>query len=304
MNKKFYGILMLVLMLVTAAFSFSSCGNKGEGTEASTATDEQFQPDSMFASIDTLADFMVADLINDSIDNTLEQLEKRFERISAAVQSYWVLNHKDEDQAKMNETVAQDLKTLTDKLDGGSTVDMMMSGTITCAMERYLTANDYCKLYRENPLYQAEMRDWLLLEDELQEFYIDLAQLANWGGTISKVTSSGSMAFLATARHNDYSQLKKGGNFADGEGMTIAEARANLIQELEDAKSLEDDLVDEEDYRNMLKDLRERADKVVVLLDKWLESRNKLCDAESIPESHTANLIAKMGTEIMELIEG
>ena len=49
--------------------------------------------------------------------------------------------------------------------------------------------------------------------------------------------------------------------------------------------------------------MRERADKVVVLLDKWLASRGELCKAEGIPDSHTANLVAQLGNHIMEIIE-
>ena len=113
-----------------------------------------------------------------------------------------------------------------------------------------------------------------------------------------------SLASLAEARQEDYSQLKKGGNFAGSEEMTISEARTNMIQELEDAKSLEDDLVDDEDFRETLKNMRDHADKVVELLDKWLESRSKLCEAEGIPESHTAHLVAQLGQRIMEMIEG
>ena len=50
--------------------------------------------------------------------------------------------------------------------------------------------------------------------------------------------------------------------------------------------------------------MRERADKIVVLLDKWLASREELCKAESIPDNHTARLVAQLGNHIMELIEG
>jgi hypothetical protein len=195
------------------------------------------------------------------------------------------------------------LKALADSLSGGSTFDMMQSCQIACAVARYLTAKDYCCNFSKNPLYQAEMSDWLVLEEELQEFYCTLASLANWGGSIVTITTSSAMAELAEARQADYAQLTKDGHHAGDEGMTTSEARANLIQEMEDAKSLEDDQTDKE-YTEAVMKLCKSCDKVTMLLDKWLKSRNKLCEAEGIPESHTAQFIAQLSQLIMEYIEG
>lgn len=296
MKNQVFNTTALIVAMLCVAMGFSACGSKNHPT-----TEEQVAPDAEFANIEALAEFMS----QESMDNdTPQELKSLFDAQSAAITSYWNLNHKGEDQNRMTEVVFKELKALAEKLGEGSTVDMMKSGEINSAIAQYLTAQDYCEKYKDNPLYQAEMSDWLQLEDELDDFYEELASLANWGGTISKVTASGSLTSLAEARQEDYSQLKKGGNFAGSEGMTIAEARANLIQELEDAKSLEDDLVDDEDFRETLKDMREHADKVVKLLDKWLVSRSRLCDAEGVPEKHTAHLVAQLGQHIMELIEG
>lgn len=307
MKKITNGTRVLVWTLVCAALSFSSCGNKNVETKVETpAADEQFQPDARFASIDTLADHLVADLMNNDTLNTVEELEQSYERLATAVKSYWMLNHEGEDQATMDETVCKDLQARVDSLSGGSTFDMMQSALINGAVSRYLMAQDYCKNYRENPLYQAEMSDWLKLEKELSGFYCDLASLANWGGSIVNITSSGALAHMAKTRQEDYSQLKKGGKYADSESLTIAEAREDFIQELADAKSLEafEDISNIDDFNKTLNDMRGHADKVVELLDKWLESRAKLGEAEGVPESHTAHFIAKLGIRIMELIEG
>lgn len=298
MNKLIFGALFCVLSV------FPSCGNNEKTTNDTPAleTAEQFEPDGRFASIDSLVDF----LTENSTDETLDEFVKRFENQAAAFKSYWLLNHKGEDESRLDETVCGDLETLADSLSGGSTFDMMQSNRINCAVSRYLTAKDYCGQYRENPLYQAEMSDWLKLEDELSGFYCDLASLANWGGSIVNITSSGALAYMAKTRQEDYSQLKKGGKYANSELLTIAEAREDFIQELADAKSLEafDDISDIDDFNKTLNDMRGHADKVVELLDKWLESRAKLCEAEGVPESHTAHFIAKLGIRIMELIEG
>ena len=300
MKKSFISTVVLAVMLC-ALTVFTSCGNKNnENAVTAAPTSEQFEPEARFASIDTLVDVMTN---NQSVHST-DELEALFDTQAAAMKSYWYMNHKGGDESRIDEDVCNDLKALADSLSGGSTVDMEQSNEITCAIARYLTAKEYCNNHIKNSLYQAEMHDWLLLEDELQAFYTDLAQLANWGGSISRVTGSGALSFLAKARQDDYSKLKKGSNFADEQDMTIEEARANLIQELEDAKSLEDDMGAGDDFNKTLESMRLHADKVVELLDKWLASRVQLCEAEGIPTKHNAHLVAKLGQRIMELIEG
>ncbi len=300
MKKSFIGTVVLTGMLCALAV-FTSCGNKNtENAEAVAPTTEQFEPDARFASIDTLVNAMTQILSDHSTDD----LVAHFGTQAAAMKSYWYMNHKGGDESRIDEDVCNDLKVLADSLSGGSTVDMEQSNEITCAIARYLTAKEYCNNHVKNSLYKAEMNDWLLLEDELQAFYTDLAQLANWGGTISRVTGSGALSFLAKVRQEDYSKLNKGSSFADEQDMTIEEARTNLIQELEDAKSLEDDMGAGDDFNKTLESMRLHADKVVELLDKWLASRKQLCEAEGIPAKHNAHLVAKLGQRIMELIEG
>ena len=257
-----------------------------------------------FASLDSLVDYMMEEFSAKTVD----EFVNRYKQKAVAVKSYGLLNYKGEDTDHWDEVVFRDLQALADSLSGGSTFDMVMSGRIERGMSHYLIAKDYCEQYSENPLYQAEMRDWLALEDELGSFYVNLAYLANWGGTIAHVTSSGSLAYMAEERQKDYCQLKKDGHFANSESLTIAEARADFIQELADAKSLDsamdEEMYDGEGYRETLKEMCEHADRVTVLLDKWLASRAQLCKAEGVPDNHTAHLIAVLGTRIMELIEG
>ena len=300
MKKSFICTVVLTGMLCVLAV-FMSCGNKTtENANVPVPTPEQFEPDARFASIDTLVDVMTKILS----DHSTDELVAHFENQAAAIKSYWYMNHKGGDESRIDEDVCEDLKALADSLSDGSTVDMVESAEITCAIARYLTAKEYCDNHSKNSLYQVEMHDWLLLDDELQAFYVDLAQLANWGGTISRVTASGALSFLAKARQEDYSKLKKGSSFADEKDMTIKEARTNLIQELEDAKSLEDEMGEGDDFKNVLEDMRLRADKVIELLDKWLASRIQLCEAEGIPTKHNAHLVSKLSQRVMELIEG
>ena len=304
MNNKLYWSALLLCLLGT----FLSCRGEKENKVAANAqeatTADAFEPDMRFASIDSLVDYMMEEFSSKTVD----EFVNRYEQQAVAVKSYVLLNHKGEDTDHWDEVVFRDLQALADSLSGGSTFDMVMSGRIERGMSHYLIAKDYCEQYSENPLYQAEMRDWLALEDELGSFYVNLAYLANWGGTIAHVTSSGSLAYMAEERQKDYCQLKKDGHFANSESLTIAEARADFIQELADAKSLDsamdEEMYDGEGYRETLKEMCEHADRVTVLLDKWLASRAQLCKAEGVPDNHTAHLIAVLGTRIMELIEG
>lgn len=288
--------------LLCVAMSLQACGSWNITVDnPTTATVNQMEPETRFASLDTLSDFMIQDVMD---NGTLEKFVSRYESQTPAIASYWALNGKEGDPDDMVNTVFKDLTALADSLSGFSTMDMVLSGEITCAMEHYLTARDYCRHYSKNPLYQAEMRDWLQLEDTLRVFYGELGYLTYWGGSIARIISSGSMAFLAETRHNDYSQLKKGGNFAHSELPTIAEALTTLTEELLAAKSLEDDMnADDHYYREMLKEMRGHADMVVLLLDKWLTSRKRLCEAEGIPEAHTAHLVTLLSERITDIIE-
>ena len=288
---------LLICSYAAVSISMSSCvnGEKKAGTESGQAvTDDQV------TTIDALADRLI---VGSWENQTPEQLEAHYKDQASAVNSYWTSAHQGEDQSKMNEGVCQELKALADSLSQGSTADMMRSGEINCAVSRYLTAQEYSTQHADNSLYQAEMRDWLQLEDKLVGFYRNLAELANWGGTISGPVAGKTLANLLQSRCDDYSRLKSG-NESDGDQSTVAEARANLIQELEAAKELPDDIADEDAFRNKLKDMRESADQIVVLLDKWLASRAEMCKAEKISEGRTAQLVNQISQLVMELVEG
>ncbi len=286
----------ILLVALCCTISLPSCANSSK-QESSDSVEQQDAGTAI--SRDSLVTLMLNDLRG--IDD-IGKYTETFERQSAAIKSYWIGSHQGEDQAQMAETVFNEFKSLADSLGGGSTVDMMQSGEIMCAMYRYLTASEYCGKYQDNPLYQEEMRDWLLLENGLNEFYSNLAQVAYWRGSIVNVIISGTMSSLADARHADYLQLYKGGKFAES-SMPITEARTNLVQEITDARSVEVETDADEDFKHVLTALNESGDRVVELLDKWLVSRNKLCESLGVLESHTASLIDLFSRRIQEIIE-
>ena len=296
-NRLFYISVFSVMMLCLAA-SFSACGNKTSSAQA----DEQVATDSKFANLDAVADFMTQDLTDNS---TPEMLEVNYKSLTDAITSYWTLNHKGEDQSQMTEVVFNELKAKADKLGEGSTLEMMESGSISSAMSRYFTAKEYCEKYKDNPLYQAEMGDWLKLEQKLNDFYGGVIQLANWDGSIVKVLAAAKQAAVAECRQQDYSQLHKDGKFAEC-GMSTSAARTNLIEEMNDAKSLDEgaDVSNPEEYKRVYNEMCQSADEIVKLMDQWLASRAKLCEAEGIPENHTAALIEQLSQLLMECIEG
>ena len=299
MKTKLFSTLVLV-GIMNVAVGFAACENQKKAVTETATTNEQFEPESRFASIDTLVTYML-DQQREIIEN--ENLVDFYQSVSSAMTSYCYINHKDDDKNNVTETVCRDLTVLADSLSGGSTWDMTQSGEIRGVISRYLTAQNYFDNHQQNPLYQKEMNAWLELENKLLDFYGNLTQVANWGGSIVNVIHGGNISAVADARWQDYSQLVQGGKFASCE-LSINDARTELIQEINDAKSLEDGLVDEEDYRKTLNDMRKSGDELIPLLDKWLETRAKLSESEGIPEAHTAHVIEFMARRIQELIEG
>ncbi|MBR5673413.1 MAG: hypothetical protein IKW97_03355 [Muribaculaceae bacterium] len=299
MKTKLFSTLVLV-GIMNVAVGFAACENQKKAVTETATTTEQFEPESRFASIDTLVAYM--------LDQQREIIEKEnlvdfYQSVSSAMTSYWYINHKDDGKDNVTETVCHDLTVLADSLSGGSTWDMTQSGEIRGVISRFLSAQNYFDNHQQNPLYQKEMNAWLELENKLLDFYGSLTQVANWGGSIVNVIHGGNISAVADARWQDYSQLVQGGKFASCE-MSINDARTELIQEINDAKSLEDDLVDEEDYRNTLNDMRKSGDELIPLLDKWLELRAKLSESEGIPEAHTAHVIEFLAQRIQVLVEG
>lgn len=290
---------IVLIAIMGATVSFVACVNKDKAPDTGAAT-EQFEPDGRFANMDSLIDCMRN---NELGDQSLDELIDHYQATAAAIKSYWHFNHQNEDSSRVIETVFNELTARADSLSGGSTMDMVESNEIRNAITRYLTAEKYCEKNSGNDLYKEEMRAWLELEGKLHEFYGDLAQLANWGGSIVNVVNSGTLANLASVRWQDYGQLAKGGRYALCE-MSINDARTEFIHEIEDAKSLEDDLVDEEGFKQTLNDMRKAGDELIPLLDKWLATRAKLSESEGILESHTAHVIEFLASKIQVLIEG
>ena len=289
MKSKTIFISTFVLAALCLSCSQSTSENNGQAG----------QDAGMVVSMDSLVSLMLNDL------NGIEDLNnyaEMFERQTTAMTSYWNQNNKEVDPSQMVNTVFGELQMRADSLSGGSTMDMVESGELRCAMSRYQTANDYFGKYRDNPLYQEEMRDWLQLEKGLNDFYSNLAQVAYWRGSIVNVIISGAMADVATSRMDDYSQLFKDGKFAECP-MSVSEARTNLIEEINGARSVESENEGDEEFAKTVKALNESGDKVVALLDKWLASRNKLCESLGIPESHTSALIEHFTSQIQRIIE-
>ena len=289
MKSKTIFISTFVLAALCLSCSQSTSENNGQAE----------QDAGIVVSMDSLESLMLNDL--NGIDD-LEKYAGMYERQTTAMTSYWNQNNKEVDPSQMVNTVFGELQARADSLSGGSTMDMVESGELRCAMSRYQSANEYFGKYSDNPLYQEEMRDWLQLEKGLNDFYSNLAQVAYWRGSIVTVLISGAMADVATSRMDDYSQLVKDGKFAECP-MSVSEARTNLIEEINGARSVESENEGDEEFAKTVKALNESGDKVVVLLDKWLASRNKLCESLGIPESHTSALMEHFTSQIQRIIE-
>ena len=294
MKSKTIFISTFVLAALCLVIGLNSCSKSASENNGKAGQDA-----GVVVSMDSLVSLMLDD--NNGVED-LDNYAKMFERQTAGMMSYWNQIHKDVDPSQMVETVFGEIQTLADSLSGGSTMDMVESGELKCAMSRYQAANEFFGKHSDNSLYQEEIRDWLQLEKGLNDFYCNLAQVAYWRGSIVNVIISGAKADVATSRQEDYSQLFKDGKFAECP-MSISEARTNLIEEINGARSMEWENDGDEEFANVVKALNESGDKVVALLDKWLASRNKLCQSLGIPESHTSALIERFSSRIQQIIE-
>ena len=105
MKKGFFSTTFFVVML-GVVMGFTACGNSNREVSESVSVDE-IEPDSRFATIDSLAEFMAQQFA----DNTsLSKLESNYQACSDAIMSYWALNHKGEDDHAMTDIVFNELK--------------------------------------------------------------------------------------------------------------------------------------------------------------------------------------------------
>ena len=286
----------IFLALAICIIPISACGSKTQqpaNTEAAMATAtaaapaSKFVPDKRFANIDTLADFMMTGLWETT---TPEELLKRFKEQSLAIKSYWSLSRKRTNKEDMTNTVISDLGKLAESLSDGSTFDMVQSGEIEAAISRYLMAKDYNERYQDNSLYIEEMRNWLALEKELNDYGASWAYVQNWGGSLAHLIASGFTSTTATCRQKSYSQLRRGGQVTKCK-TSLNEACANFREATSLVPTQDEDLMREPEYKQMVSNTLQSGKKVLSLFNKWLESNRKLCKSEGIPESHTAELV-------------
>ena len=260
-------------------------------------TADNSQPDVRFASLDSLVDYMTNRYIN-----TPEDLVGYYNEASLAMKSYWQLNHQGGDPSGIDDEVCNELMVLADSLSFWSTMDMVQSNLIGGAVSQYNTAKAYIARCGDS-FYQDEMREWMALENKLADYYSDVAYLANWGGSIAHVISTGSYNFLASVRQEDYSGLFHGAQFESCD-RTLSELRAELIHQLAGAKAFAAEPYDDDiRYTSLAEHLCQTADELPLLFDKWQAARARLCKSQGIPESHTASLVAQLISEMHALIE-
>ena len=281
------------LCLVLCNIPITACGNISQQT-VKPATSKQFVPDQRFASIDTLAEFMIEGLWEST---TPEKLLARFKEESLAIKSYWLLNHKGSHADNMTDVVISDLGKLAESLSEGSTFDMVESGEIEAVVSRYLMAKDYSERYQDNPLYIDEMRDWLALESELNDYGASWAYLQNWGGSLSRLIASGFTSMNAACRQKSYCQLHRGGQFTKCQ-TSLNEVCAKFRQSASLIPSQDEYLMEEQGYEQMISQTIQSGEKVLSLFNKWLASNQKLCKSEGIPESHTAAFVEDLVNNI------
>ena len=112
--KVFLGSALMLCLLGT----FLSCNGKNmvAANAMAPTTAAVFEPDVRFASIDSLAEYMM----DEFSAKTIDEFVNRYEQQAVAVKSYGLLNHKGEDNNRWDETVCRDLRALADSLSAAA----------------------------------------------------------------------------------------------------------------------------------------------------------------------------------------
>ena len=295
---KFFSVLVLVVASVSFVMAGVSCNNKA-ASKSTTGSSDNGIPVEKVATIDSLAMYVIEQLW---MEKTVDNLVKAYETQANGMLAHWDANHEQKASHLVRDTVlnrvADELKRYADEMSEGSTWDMVFSCDISRSVADFSTAKLYCEKYKDDVLYQNEMRDWLALDDVMMEFLGKLCFLDSWQGSIAQINAASAYLVIAEGRRVDYEQLRKGGEFFPCE-ISISEARSQLINVLEKLKRFKDEAGDVqsgvEEYNQMLDRVYELKDLIVPRLDAWLDSRAKLSEEQSIPESHTANMVQAFG---------
>ena len=302
MKKGYIGFLK-GWVLAVAAFGLvvagASCNRNTAGQSANRSAGLSI-PVEKVAPIDSLAMFMIEQLWE---DRTVENWVKAYETQANGMLAHWDANHGEmasrQDYDMVFNKVTDELNEYADELSAGSTWDMVISCDVSRAVANFFTAKLYCEKYKDDVLYQNEMRDWLALDEAMSEFLGKLCYLDSWGGSIARINAASAYLTIDIGRQKDYEQLHKSGEAFPCE-VSIDEARTQLIkmmanlQRFKDAAD-EDEVVRVEEYSQMLDRVYELKDIIPQCLDAWLDSRAKLSKAHGIPESNTANMVNALG---------
>ena len=295
------------LALAMAAFSFVVAGASCNKTVARQAVSAEYGVSiEQVASIDSLAMYLIEQLW---VDKTVENWVKAYETQSIGMLAHWEANHNPRAPQPVRDTifnrVTDELNKFADRMSAGSTWDMVISCDVGRSIANFYTAKLYCEQYKDDELYQNEMRDWLALDDVISEFIGKLCYLDSWGGSIARINAASAYLTIDIGRQKDYEQLHKGGEPFPSE-MSISEARSQLINAMANLQRFKDEADDElpgiEEYNQMLDRVYELKDLIVPRLDAWLDSRAKLSKAQGIPESNTANMVVAFGIMVRVIL--
>ena len=301
MKKGYIGFLKGLVLAVTA-FGFVVAGASCNRNTASQSADRSAGlsiPVEKVASMDSLAMFMIEQLWE---DRTVENWVKAYETQANGMLAHWDANHGEmvsrQDYDMVFNKVTDELNEYADELSAGSTWDMVVSCDVNRAVANFFTAKLYCEKYKDNVLYQNEMRDWLALDEAMSEFLGKLCYLDSWGGSIARINAASAYLTIDIGRQKDYEQLHKGGEAFPCE-VSVNEARTQLINRMANLQRFKDEAAEDmpagEEYREMLNRVCELKDLIPQCLDAWLDSRAKLSKAQGIPESNTANMVNALG---------
>ena len=242
--------------------------------------------------------------------STINDIKDYVKQIENFAVEYYHADKSSMDKRMLASTALDDVKKHADKINGGSTRDMMECGILNTVIFHYNTGLNSQKLCGQIdiPVVKAvtgEIQAWQKLENTLCDYYTYCGFMKNQGGSMANIVATGSAWSLAEARYNDTNMLLKAGFGRGFKGSyMIDNIKKNATETVEYLTSKANDLLDCEDnfkaspyYKEVSKGLTEACKNLKTDMDAWINSRTRLVsclEEQLIGLNETHKLLTKI----------
>lgn len=176
-----------------------------------------------------------------------------------------------------------------DKLESGSTMDMMDAGYIHMMSHTYNAASTFGKMLKSAPsdaarnAIKAEAQAWLDLQQVLQDYCTSASYIFNYGGSLAGLSSTGAMWNLAEIRDKDLSTLLKNGFVNEGSAVNTSKAVDNATMIVTNMNNrgnslidMDEEFIDKETLQHLHEMITKAMKDVSTLMPRWIQARHEL----------------------------